>query len=54
MAAELIHGYREHAVAEAELAVVAGRVLSWGYRRIHGELTGLGYKVAPSTVWQIL
>lgn len=27
MAAELIHGYREHAVAEAELAVVAGRVL---------------------------
>jgi putative transposase len=27
---------------------------SWGYRRIHGELTGLGYKIAPSTVWQIL
>jgi Homeodomain-like domain len=27
---------------------------SWGYRRIHGELTGLGYKVALSTVWQIL
>ena len=25
----------------------------WGYRRIHGELTGLGYKIAPSTVWQI-
>jgi len=25
-----------------------------GYRRIHGELTGLGYKVAPSTVWQML
>ena len=23
---------------------------AWGYRRIHGELTGLGYKVAPSTV----
>jgi hypothetical protein len=22
----------------------------WGYRRIHGELTGLGYKLAPSTV----
>jgi putative transposase len=27
---------------------------SWGYRRIHGELTGLGDKLAPSTVWQIL
>ena len=27
---------------------------SWGYRRIHGELIGLGYKLAPSTVWQTL
>ena len=27
---------------------------SWGYRRIHGELAGLGVIVAPSTVWQIL
>jgi putative transposase len=26
----------------------------WGYRRIHGELSGLGRKLAPSTVWQIL
>ena len=26
----------------------------WGYRRIHGELAGLGYELAPSTVWQIL
>lgn len=26
----------------------------WGYRRIHGELTGLGCALAPSTVWQIL
>jgi len=25
-----------------------------GYRRIHGELAALGYKVAPSTVWKIL
>jgi len=27
---------------------------AWGYRRIRGELTGMGYKVAPSTVWKIL
>ena len=27
---------------------------SWGYRRIHGELAGIGITVAPSTVWQIL
>ena len=27
---------------------------SRGYRRIHGELAGLGIAVAPSTVWQIL
>jgi len=26
----------------------------WGYRRIHGELAGLGHKLAPSTGWQIL
>jgi putative transposase len=26
----------------------------WGYRRIHGELTGLGYTLAPSTVWKML
>jgi hypothetical protein len=25
-----------------------------GDRRIHGELPGLGYTLAPSTVWQIL
>src|SRR3954454_13900331 len=27
---------------------------SWGYRRIHGELTALGITVAASTVWEIL
>jgi len=27
---------------------------AWGYRRICGELTGLGHKIAPSTVWEIL
>ena len=27
---------------------------TWGYRRICGELTGLGYKIASSTIWAIL
>src|SRR5664279_1368111 len=27
---------------------------TWGYRRIHGELAGLGIRLAPSTVWEIL
>jgi len=26
----------------------------WGYRRVHGELIGLGYQVSASTVWKIL
>src|SRR5207237_10776680 len=32
----------------------ATRVPAWGDRRVHGELTMLGIKIAASTVWQIL
>jgi putative transposase len=24
---------------------------SWGYKRIHGELSGLGFTLSPSTIW---
>jgi putative transposase len=27
---------------------------SWGYKRIHGELVGLGIGLSPSSVWNVL
>jgi hypothetical protein len=27
---------------------------TWGYRRVHSELAGLGYQIGASTIWKIL
>jgi len=45
---------RAHRNITASVLRLAKENPDWGYRRIHGELAGLGIQVAPSTVWEIL
>jgi len=42
-----------HRKIRSEVLRLARENESWGYRRIHGELAGLGITLAPSTVWQV-
>jgi putative transposase len=47
---------RPSIIAEIRTLVLrlASENSTWGYRRIHGELCRLGYRVGASTVWTIL
>jgi len=45
---------RAHRNITASVLRLAKENPGWGYRRIHGELAGLGIQIAPSTVWEIL
>jgi putative transposase len=57
-AARSIHGKTGRPATRRNIKALVLRLArenpGWGYRRIHGELAGLGVKIAASTVWEIL
>jgi putative transposase len=57
-AARSMHGKTGRPATRANIRGLVLRLArenpEWGYRRIHGELAGLGVRVAASTVWEIL
>ena len=57
-AARSIHGKTGRPATRRNIKALVLRLArenpGWGYRRIHGELAGLGAKIAALTVWEIL
>src|SRR5216684_6399663 len=57
-AARSAHGRTGRPATRRKIKALISRLArenpEWGYRRIHGELAGLGINIAASTVWEIL
>ena len=57
-AARSMHGKTGRPATRRNIRALALRLArenpGWGYRRIHGELAGLGVRISASTAWEIL